>query len=133
LTRKEKAFVWNNKAQIAFEALKKAFSEVSILIIFDPEKEITVETDVSDFALGAVLSQAGKDGKQQLIAFHSRKLSLAELNYEIYDKELLAIVDAFREWRVYLEGSKYPVQVYTDHKNLIYFTTTKQLNRRQVR
>jgi hypothetical protein len=60
-------------------------------------------------------------------------LSPAELNYEIYDKELLAIVDAFREWRVYLEGSKYQVQVLTDHKNLVYFTTTKELNRRQVR
>ena len=57
----------------------------------------------------------------------------AELNYEIHDKELLAIVTAFQEWQVYLEGSKYPVEVYTDHKNLLYFTTTKQLNRRQVR
>ena len=55
------------------------------------------------------------------------------MNYEIYDKELLAIVDAFREWRVFLEGSKYTVKVYTDHKNLVYFTTTKELNRRQVR
>lgn len=65
--------------------------------------------------------------------YHSRKFTSAELNYEIYDKELLAIVDALRVWRVYLEGSKFPVQILTDHKNLIYFTTTKELNRRQVR
>ena len=50
----------------------------------------------------------------------------AELNYEIHDKELLAIIEAFREWRVYL------VKVYTDHKNLLYFTTIKVLNWRQV-
>ena len=55
-------------------------------------------------------------------------MSPAELNYEIYDKELLAVVEAMRQWRVYLEGSKYIVQVYTDHKNLVYFTTTKELN-----
>jgi len=92
-----------------------------------------VETDSSDYALGAVLSQKGEHGKWQPVVYHSRKLSPAELNYEIYDKELLAIIDALREWRVYLEGSKYQVQIYIDHKNLVYFTTTKELNRRQVR
>jgi len=56
-----------------------------------------------------------------------------ELNYDIHDKELLAVVESLRQWRVYLEGTKYPVQIYTDHKNLLYWTTTKQLNRRQVR
>ena len=56
-----------------------------------------------------------------------------ELNYDIHDKELLAIVKALREWRVYLEGTITPVQIYTDHKNLLYWMTTKQLNRRQVR
>jgi RNase H-like domain found in reverse transcriptase len=53
-----------------------------------------------------------------------------ELNYEIHDKELLAIIEAFRKWRVYLKGFKYPVEVYIDHKNLLYFTMIKVLNRR---
>ena len=57
----------------------------------------------------------------------------AELNYDIYDKELLAIVECFCLWRHYLEGSKYTIQVFTDHNNLQYFTTTKQLSRRQAR
>jgi hypothetical protein len=57
----------------------------------------------------------------------------AELNYDIYDKELLAIVECFRLWRHYLEGSKYTIQVFTDHNNLQYFTTTKQLSRHQAR
>lgn len=60
-------------------------------------------------------------------------MSPPERNYDIYDKELLAIVEAFRQWRVYLEGPKHQVKVYTDHKNLSGFLTTKDLNRRQVR
>jgi hypothetical protein len=67
------------------------------------------------------------------VAFHSRKLTPPELNYEIHDKEMLAIVTALREWRAYLEGATHPFTVYTDHKNLEYFTTTKVLNRRQAR
>jgi RNase H-like domain found in reverse transcriptase len=55
-----------------------------------------------------------------------------ELNYEIHNKELLVIIEVFRNWRVYLEGSKYSIKVYTDHKNLLYFTTIKVLNRRQI-
>jgi hypothetical protein len=79
------------------------------------------------------LNQLDENGRFKPIAYYSRKLSPTELNYDIHDKELLAIVVAFEQWRVYLEGSTYPVQVWTDHKNLIYFTTTKVLNRRQVR
>jgi len=67
------------------------------------------------------------------VAFHSRKFQPAEINYEIDDKELLAIVDAFKPWRRYCEGAMYQVQVYSDHQNLEYFTTTKVLNRRQAR
>ena len=60
-------------------------------------------------------------------------MAAAELNYEIYDKELLAIVEAFRHWRSYLEGLTDPIQVVTDHKNLVYFSTTKLLTCRQAR
>jgi hypothetical protein len=104
-----------------------------ILAIFDPEKEAVLETDASDYAIGAYLTQKGVDGRERPVAYYSRKMTGPELNYDIHDKELLAIVEALREWRVYLEGPKYPVQIYTDHKNLLYWTTTKQLNRRQVR
>ena len=57
----------------------------------------------------------------------------AECNYEIYDKELLAIIRCFEEWRPDLEGTDLPVQVLTDHKSLEYFMTTKRLTRRQAR
>jgi hypothetical protein len=99
---------------------------------FEVELPAFVETDSSDFALGAVLSQR-HDGRLHPVAFRSKKLAPAELNYEIYDKEMLAIVRAFQERRHYLQGAKHTTTVYTDHKNLEYFTTTKVLNRRQAR
>ena len=92
-----------------------------------------VGTDASDFALGAVLSQRDKEGHLHPVAFHSRKFQPAEINYEIHDKELLAIVDAFKHWRRYCQGASHQVQVLSGHHNLEYFTTTKVLNRRQAR
>jgi len=91
-----------------------------------------VETDASDFALGCVLSQF-KDKRLHPVAFHSRKLNPAERNYEIHDKELLSILEAFEEWNHYLVGADRPVTVYTDHQNLQNFLTTKVWNQRQIR
>ena len=92
-----------------------------------------METDASHFALGAVLSQLEDGEKLHPLAFHSRKFSAVEINYKIHDKELLAIVDSFQEWRHLLEGATHQVTVYTDHKNLEYFMSTHVLNRRQAR
>jgi hypothetical protein len=119
--------------ELAFDELKTRFTTAPILWQFDPKKVCIVETDTSDFALGAVLSQKGDDGRLYLVAFYSRKFTLVEINYEIHDKELLAIVDCFKVWRRYLEGAMHTIQVYSDHQNLEYFTTTKVLNRRQAR
>jgi RNase H-like domain found in reverse transcriptase len=78
-----------------------------ILIVYDLEKESTVETDASDKAIGAQLTQPGPEGRKQLIAYYLRKITPAELNYDVHDKELLAVVEALREWRVYLKGAKH--------------------------
>ena len=133
LTKKDAMFAWSNDCKEAFKELGRALVTAPILTIFDPEQEAILETDASDYAIGACLAQKGPDGKNKTVAYYSRKMTGPELNYDIHDKELLAVVEALREWRVYLEGSKHPVQIYTDHKNLLYWTTTKQLNRRQVR
>ena len=133
MTKKEIGFHWDSTVQKAFDDLKKEFRDGDILANFDPELPGLVEADASDRGVGGVYSQKQKDGKWRPVAFYSRKLSPAELNYEIHDKELLAIVECFKEWRAYLEGPKYQVIVYTDHKNLTYFASTKVLNRRQVR
>jgi hypothetical protein len=92
-----------------------------------------VEVDASDYVVAGIISQKFEDGKWHPIAYHSRKMSGHECNYDIGDKELLAIVDAFKEWRRYLEGSQHTVKVLSDHANLLPFTTTKVLNRRQAR
>ncbi|SPC65346.1 uncharacterized protein UHOD_11060 [Ustilago sp. UG-2017b] len=126
-------FAWNNEAQHAFEQLRSAFGTDTILHHFDPTRPIIVETDASDFAVAAVLSQSFDQGTRHPIAFFSKKLDLAQLNYPIFDKEMFAIVAAFKHWRQYLEGAKFQVQVLTDHRSLEYFTTTKQLNHRQAR
>jgi len=91
-----------------------------------------VETDASDIALGCVLSQY-HGRRLHPLAFHSRKLNSSERNYEIHDKELIAIMEAFKEWKRYLWGEEEPVTVYTDHQNLQTFLTTKVWNQRQIR
>lgn len=134
LLKKDVPFSWNLSARQAFADLKRIISTEPVLRNFDPALPCVVETDSSDFALGAVISQVSPlDGLNHPIAFYSRKLLPAELNYQIYDKELLAIVAAFKHWRHYLEFSTKPTLVLTDHKNLEYFSTTRNLSRRQVR
>ncbi len=78
-------------------------------------------------------SLLGEDGLLHLVAFFSKNLNPVECNYEIYDKELLAIIRCFEQWRLELEGIGVPIKVITDHKSIEYFMTTKKLSRRQVR
>ena len=94
--------------------------------------QFRVEADASNYAVGAVLSQE-QDGIYYPIAFLSKTLNAAERNYEIYDKEILAIMIAVEEWRHYLLGTKEPFNIWTDHQNLTYFREAKKLNRRQAR
>jgi hypothetical protein len=133
LTRKDQPYLWTEKCQDVFDLLKRAFTEAPVLAHFNPESPIVLECDASDYAMAGIISQQDSLGEIHPIAFFSRSMQPAELNYDIYDKELLAIVECFRVWRPYLEGSRYTIQVYTDHNNLQYFTTTKQLSRRQAR
>ena len=125
---------WQSTPEIeqAQKRLVQAFTTAPVLRHFDPEEPAIVETNASDFALGGILSQR-YEGRRHPIAFHSRKFTEAEINYDTVDKELLAIVDCFKRWRRYLEGAKHQVQVISDHQNLELFQTTKVLNRRQAR
>ncbi|KAH9245093.1 hypothetical protein BASA81_017455 [Batrachochytrium salamandrivorans] len=92
-----------------------------------------LETDASDFAISGVLSQFDDSDQIRPVAFYARQMNSAERNYEIYDKELLAIVDSFKHWRHFLQGGLHPVTVLCDHKSLEYFMSTKKLTRRQAR
>ena len=133
LTRKLVKFTWSPEAAAAFRQLQLAFTSAPVLQHFQPALPLTVEADASDYALGCILSQTNPNGELHPISYYSRKFTPAELNYPIYDKELLAVVEAFRQWRVYAEGAVIPVQVYTDHKNLEYFSHARTTSRRHAR
>lgn len=126
-------FKWGRDSQEAFDKLRHAFTSAPILHHFDPARPVVLEADASDLALGAVVSQYGDDGLLHPIAYHSRKFGSAELNYEIYDKEMLAIVDSLEHYRHIFEGLGQQITIYSDHHNLQWFTETKVYNRRQAR
>jgi len=134
LTRKTTKFSWSDEAHCAFRTLKEAFTTAPVLVHFDPANPIVVECDSSDYAMGLVLSQyTPSDNELHPVAFHSRTLNPAECNYEIYDKELNVIVEAFRHWRQYLEGAQHEVLILTDHRGLKFFRQKQVLTRRQAR
>ena len=92
-----------------------------------------METDASNYTYGAILSQKGEDGKFHPVAFYSKSMTPAERNYGISDKEALAIIKALQHWRHWLEGTREPVRIITDHRNLEYFKNPHPLNRHQLR
>ena len=102
MTKKGILFVWTDKQQEAFDKLRQSFTIAPILAHFDPDKACVVETDASDWVTAVVLSQYRDDGFLHLVAYISKKMLPVECNYEIYDKELLAIIRAFEEWRLEL-------------------------------
>jgi len=119
---------------VAFEDLKTAVTTTPVLASPQESDLFQIKADSLDFATGAVLSQQSTaDRKWHPVAFYSKSLSSVEQNYEIYDKEMLAIIHALEEWRHFLEGATHPVEIWTDHKNLEYFITAKKLNHRQAR
>ena len=92
-----------------------------------------VEADALDFATGGVLSMKCEDEKWRPVAYISKSLNEAKRNYEIHDKEMLAIIRCLEAWRHFLEGTKDQFEIWTDHKNLEYFMKAQKLNRRQAR
>ena len=97
----KKEWKWEKEHQKAFEELKERITSQPVLALPRREGKFRVETDASGHAIGGVLSQE-QEGKWKPIAFLSRTMQPAERNYEIYDKELLAIVEALSKWRQYL-------------------------------
>ena len=98
--RKDTPFTWGDPQQNAFDKLKESFSTAPVLIHFDPKNPIVVETDASNYAIAAILSHISpKDGDIHPITFYSCRMQPAKLNYEIYNKELLTIYEAFKHWQ----------------------------------
>lgn len=125
---------WSSESQQAFDALRTRFTSAPILRHPDPGHPFIVEVDASNTGVGAILSQRhGSPAKLYPCAFFSRKLTAAERNYDVGNRELLAMKLALEEWRHWLEGASHPFVVLTDHKNLEYLRSAKRLNPRQAR
>jgi len=133
LTRKDAPWDFSDVCRWSFNQLKEAFTTAPILAHFQPGTQLTVETNASDYAIAGILSITGSDDEIRPIMFYSHTLTAPKLNYDTHDKELLAIFEAFKSWRHYLEGPAFPIDIVTDHKNLEYFSTSKVLTRRQAR
>ena len=116
-----------------FEELKKRFTEELVLAVLDLDKKIRMEVDASDYVIGEVLSMECKDSLWRPVAFLSKSLNETERNYEIHDKEMLAIVRGLKTWRHLLEEAQFKFEIWMDHKNLEYFMKVQKLNRRQAR
>jgi len=135
LTRKGTPYKWTEQTEQAFQALKDAMTSAPVLRYFSPTRATMVETDASDGVIAGVLYQQDPETSfWHPVAYFSKTMEPAQLNYDIHDKEMLAIVKALREWRAELEGiQEAPFMIYSDHRALVYFMTTKELTSRQAR
>ncbi|KAI0996011.1 hypothetical protein K3495_g12171, partial [Podosphaera aphanis] len=133
ITKKGATFVWKAEQQWAFDNMKSIFTKAPILAMWNGDYPTILETDASGWATGGCLLQRQPRGEVKPVAYYSKKLSPAECNYDIHDKELLAIIRCLNEWRSELIGLKNPFLILTDHKNLRYFMTSRRLSERQVR
>jgi len=135
LLRQDVNFEWGEAQEAAFLKVVILFTsgKTPITKHYDPDRPALLETDASDFAIAGILSQKFEDGRIHPVRFVSRKLSPAELNYDVYDKEMLAIVFSLQKNRHYLQGAEHKTMIYSDHQNLSYFSSAILLNRRQAR
>jgi len=113
-----------------FNSLKKVFTSTLILTHWISNAQLIMETSTSDYTLTAILSIVNKENEVHLATFHSCTFTIVELKYDMHDKKLLAIFEAFKIWQHYLKGLIYPINIVIDHKNLKYFSTTKILTQK---
>ena len=132
MVKKDKKWKWTERQEKAFRELKEQFTKEPVLAAPDIDKKIRMEVDTLDYTMGGVLSMEYEDGQWRPVVFLSKLLNEMERNYEIHDKEILAIIRGLEAWRHLLEGAQYKFEIWTDHKNLEYFMKAQNLNRRQA-
>ena len=121
-------FDFIKECNASFKKLKDRLCTAPILCHYDPKLECMLETDASDGVVAAVLLQLYLDSKQYPISYFLKTMAPAELNYLIYNKEMLTIVRALRQWRAELSGTSTAIKVLTDHRSSEYFISSKILN-----
>lgn len=102
LTKKDKTWNWSPPCQMAFDQLKKEFSKQPVLSLPDLTKPFTIATDVSWDASGGILLQTNSNGSWHPCSYLSQTFSPAKRNYDIYDRELLAVIRGLKTWKHYL-------------------------------
>ena len=134
LTSTLRPFSWTPEAERAFSALKSLFTSAPVLILPQPSHQFIVDVDASDVGIGAVLSQRSEEDQHiHPVAFLSCRFTPAEANYDVGNRELLAVHAALTAWQHWLEGAQQPILIWTDHRNLTYVRDAKRLGPRQVR
>jgi len=133
LTKKNTPFHWDAEEEQAFHNLQTTLTTAPVLLLPDYGKPFTLITDASDYATGSILEQEDAFGRSHPVAYFSKSLQPTERNYEIHDKELLAIVQSLKHFRHYLQGNEHQTKIFSDHANLQYFTTKQNIMRRQSR
>ncbi|KAI0999173.1 hypothetical protein K3495_g9023 [Podosphaera aphanis] len=132
LTKNGAAWIWEEPQRKSFDKLKGLLITAPVLKMFDPEAETILEADSSGYAIRGLVSQLDEKRRLRPVGFFSSKLTAAESNYEIHDKELLAILSTIKHFRGKLRSVSTPFIVLSDHRNLRYFMSTRQLSERQV-
>ena len=132
--KKDQKWGWGNMEHWAFNEIKGHITSSPILHFVDDLKVFRIEANSFDYATGSVLSQQLSDDlKWHPITFYLKSLNAIKQNYEIHDKEMLAVMRSLEEWQHFLKDVKHKVKIWMDHKNLKYFMTVKKLNHRQAR
>ena len=120
LLRKNKRFDWDSACGGAWSKIKNCLISAPVLSCPNFGKEFTIQTDASNYGIGAVLTQEYEDG-EKVIAYLSRSLTRQERNFSTTEKECLAVLFAIERLRPYIEGSHF--KVITDHASLVWLTS----------
>jgi hypothetical protein len=133
LTKKTKPFESTDECREALETLIQMVTSAPVLAFPDLERPFELEVDTSAFAVGAILFQRDDQGRKRDVGYYSKALNPAERNYDIWDREFLAVIKALGNWRHILIGTPHKITVWTDHANLQYYRQPQKVNRRVAR
>jgi len=131
--KKKQKWEWTKKQERAFRELKERFTKELVLAVPDLDKKIRIEVNTSDYATGGVLSMECEDRRWRPVVYLLKLLNETERNYEIHNKEMLAVIRGLENWRHLLKGARFKFEVWMDYKNLEYFMKMQKLNQRQAR
>jgi len=133
LTKKGIQWEWTDEREEAFQTLKRLICEELVLLMPKFDHPFELEVDASNYAIRATLNQKDELDWWHPVAYYSTTLSETKRNYNIYDKELLAVVKSLRHWRTYLAGAPHQIVIHTDHLNLLYWKEPRKISQRIAR